>query len=178
MRAIRPSPVHAALRLALPLVLAGAVLPVHLGAQGPAPTAAGATPVAAGTTVRISAAPPIGSREGRLVADDGHAFVLQSASGSRTRLDTVPRRAVERLEVRRSGGAGRVIGLALVGGLLGAGVGALATQGSINSDGTPPVALFIGVPTGFVVGAVAGGVAGARTGHHWKHVPLPAPSGP
>jgi hypothetical protein len=177
MRAIHRSALRAARRLTLPSIFAATALPVHLGAQGPAPTAAGATPVAVGTTVRISAALPIGLREGRLVADDGHAFVLRSALGARTRLDTIPRRAVERLEVRRSGGAGRVTGLAFVGGLLGAGVGALATQGSINSDGTPPIALFIGVPTGFVVGTVAGAVTGARTGHHWKPVPLPAPSG-
>jgi hypothetical protein len=70
-----------------------------------------------------------------------------------------------------------VIGLAVVGGLLGAGVGALATQGSINSDGTPPIALFIGVPTGFVVGAVTGGVVGARTGGRWEPVGLAEPRG-
>jgi hypothetical protein len=92
-------------------------------------------------------------------------------------MDTIPRGAVERLEVRRSGGAGRVTGLALLGGLLGAGAGALATSGSLNSDGTPPIAFFIGVPTGFVIGAVMGGMTGASTGHRWEHVALAVPSG-
>jgi hypothetical protein len=175
MRAIRPCPLRAAMRLAPLPVLAAAALPVHLDAQGPAPAAAGATPVAVGTTVRISAAPPIGSREGRLVADDGRAFVLQSADRGPGRLDTIPRAAVEHLWVRSSGG-GSVFGGVLVGGVLGTAVALLATRGSVNSDGTPPIALMVGVPIGAVVGAVVGGVVARGSGHRWESVALPVPA--
>jgi hypothetical protein len=90
MRAIRPSLLRGALRSAPVLALAVGALGADLAAQGPARGAVGATPVAVGARVRIAATPPIGSREGRLVADDGRTFVLRSAAGDRTRLDTIP----------------------------------------------------------------------------------------
>jgi hypothetical protein len=160
----------------LPVALAAGALPTGLAAQAPRPAPVGAT-------VRLMAPPVAGWREGRLLAHDARTVVVRrpdtlDARGVLVaRVDTIPRAAIQRVELRHSSGrALRVVGGGLLGALAGLAVGSFIGSQSNGPEGDDPginelAGAVVGAGAGLVGGIVVGALVPLRT--RWVPARLP-----
>jgi hypothetical protein len=167
--------------MVLSVALAASALPTRLRAQPPRPA-----PV--GGIVRVMAPPVAGWREGRLVGYDAAAVVVRRADtvdahgALAARVDTIPRGAVQRVEVRHSSGrAVRVVGGGLTGALVGLMAGAAVGSQSNRYEGDDPgidtlARAVVGTGVGLVGGIIVGAHLPLRT--RWVPARVPAAAAP